>query len=100
MKKPVGILRVKVLRAQKLLKRDFLGSSDPYVQLSLSGDRIPPKKTTVKMNNLNPEWNEEFKLTVKDPYCQFLELHLYDWEQVDKAILLILLYMLWDLGLT
>ncbi|XP_027073042.2 synaptotagmin-3 [Coffea arabica] len=81
-KKPVGILRVKVLRAYKLLKKDFLGSSDPYVQLSLSGDTIPARKTSVKMNNLNPEWNEEFKLSVKDPYTQVLELRLYDWEKV------------------
>ncbi|OVA18052.1 C2 calcium-dependent membrane targeting [Macleaya cordata] len=81
-KKPVGILLVKVVRALKLLKMDFLGTSDPYVILSLSGERLPPKKTTVKMKNLNPEWNEEFKLIVKDPETQVLELHVNDWEKV------------------
>ncbi|PKA65091.1 Synaptotagmin-3 [Apostasia shenzhenica] len=81
-KKPVGILLVKVVRAFNLLKMDFLGKSDPYVKLSLSGERLPSKKTTVKMSNLNPEWNETFKLIVKDPTTQVLQLHLYDWEKV------------------
>ncbi|KAH6833360.1 Calcium-dependent lipid-binding family protein [Perilla frutescens var. hirtella] len=81
-KKPVGILHVKVVRAHNLLNMDFLSTSDPYVKLSLSGERLPAKKTTVKMNNLNPEWYEDFKLTVKDPDSQVLQLQLYDWEKV------------------
>lgn len=82
MKKPVGILQVKVVRALSLLKMDLLGTSDPYVKLSLSGDRLLSKKTSIKMKNLNPEWNENFKLTVKDPQSQVLQLHVYDWEKV------------------
>ncbi|KAL6128399.1 hypothetical protein ACLB2K_071754 [Fragaria x ananassa] len=39
-KKPVGILQVKVVRALKLLRMDFLGTSDPYVKLSLTEDRL------------------------------------------------------------
>ncbi|KAG1353925.1 synaptotagmin-3 [Cocos nucifera] len=81
-KKPVGILHVKVVRALNLRKMDFLGKSDPYVKLRLSGDRLPSKKTSIKMSNLNPEWNEQFKLIVKDPETQVLELHAYDWEKV------------------
>ncbi|XP_021660434.2 synaptotagmin-3 isoform X2 [Hevea brasiliensis] len=82
MKKPVGILHVKVIRAVRLLKMDLLGTSDPYVQLSLSGERLPAKKTSIKMKNLSPEWNEYFKLVVKDPEFQVLQLHVYDWEKV------------------
>ncbi|KAK8945086.1 Synaptotagmin-3 [Platanthera zijinensis] len=41
---------------------DILGKFYPYVKLSLSGERLPSKKTSVKMNNLNPEWNVYFKL--------------------------------------
>ncbi|KAJ1398443.1 Synaptotagmin-like mitochondrial-lipid-binding domain [Sesbania bispinosa] len=81
-KRPVGILYVKIVRALKLLKMDLLGTSDPYVKLSLSGDGLPAKRTSIKMKNLNPEWNEEFKLTVKDPESQVLQLHVYDWEKV------------------
>lgn len=81
-KKPVGILHVKVIRAIKLLKMDFLGLSDPYVKLNLNGDRLPAKKTTVIKKTLNPEWNEKFKLIVKDPQSQFLNIHVYDWDKV------------------
>lgn len=81
-KKPMGILHVKVIRARKLKKMDIIGTSDPYVRLSLSGERISYKKTSVKLKNLNPEWNEDFKLTVKDPECQVLQLRIYDWEKV------------------
>ncbi|KAK9283339.1 hypothetical protein L1049_011579 [Liquidambar formosana] len=80
--KPVGILHVKVVRALKLLKMDFLGASDPYVKLSLTGERLPAKKTAIIRKNLNPEWNENFKLTVKDPQSQLLQLHVYDWDKV------------------
>ncbi|GJM97643.1 hypothetical protein PR202_ga14583 [Eleusine coracana subsp. coracana] len=81
-KKPIGILHVKVIRAMNLLKMDFLGKSDPYVKMRLSGERLPSKKTSVKMNNLNPEWNEYFRFIVKDPETQVLELHMFDWEKV------------------
>lgn len=81
-KKPVGILHVKVVRAQNLRKKDLLGKSDPYVKLKMAGDKLPSKKTQVKKNNLNPEWNEEFKITVTDPETQALEVNVFDWEQV------------------
>ncbi|XVF23616.1 hypothetical protein REPUB_Repub13aG0054800 [Reevesia pubescens] len=81
-KKPIGILHVKVVRAQKLLKKDILGTSDPYVKLNLTGERLPAKKTTIKKRNLNPEWNEKFKLIVKDPQSQVLHLQVFDWDKV------------------
>ncbi|CAK9139598.1 unnamed protein product [Ilex paraguariensis] len=84
MRRPVGILHVKVLRAIKLKKKDLLGASDPYVKLKLTEDKLPSKKTTVKQKNLNPEWNEEFNMVVKDPESQALELLVYDWEQFGK----------------
>lgn len=82
LKRPVGILHVKVLQAMKLKKKDLLGASDPYVKLKLTDDKLPSKKTTVKHKNLNPEWNEEFNMIVKDPDSQVLEINVYDWEQV------------------
>ncbi|RCV32002.1 hypothetical protein SETIT_6G223000v2 [Setaria italica] len=83
-KKPVGILLVKVVRAQNLRKKDLLGKSDPYVKLKMSDDKLPSKKTTVKRSNLNPEWNEDFKFVVTDPETQALEFNVFDWEQVGK----------------
>lgn len=90
-KKPVGILHVKVVRALKLLNADFLGTSDPYVKLSFSGERLSAKRTTIKMNNLNPEWNEKFKLIVKDPQSQALELQVYDWDKVSPLPIFLLI---------
>ncbi|CAF2163008.1 hypothetical protein IGI04_026977 [Brassica rapa subsp. trilocularis] len=84
MKKHVGLLNVKVIKAIKLKKKDLLDGSDPYVKLTLSGDKVPGKKTVVKHSNLNPEWNEEFDLVVKEPESQELQLIVYDWEQVGK----------------
>ncbi|KAK9913216.1 hypothetical protein M0R45_037039 [Rubus argutus] len=81
-KKPVGILHVNVVHAVKLLRKDIIGSSDPYVKLSLTGDGLPAKKTSIKKKNLNPEWNEKFKLIVKDPNSQFLRLQVFDWDKV------------------
>lgn len=81
-KKPVGILHVKILKAKKLLKMDILGTSDPYVIIQLTGESLPPKKTSIKMRNLNPEWNEDFNLTVKDPESQFIQFNVVDWDQV------------------
>ncbi|XP_038992192.1 synaptotagmin-3-like isoform X2 [Hibiscus syriacus] len=83
-KKPVGILHVNVVRAQKLLKKDLLGTSDPYVKLNLTGESLPSKKTTIKKRNLNPEWNEKFKLIVKDPESQVLQLQVFDWDKVSN----------------
>lgn len=80
--RPVGILHVKVLRAMKLKKKDLLGASDPYVKLKLTENNLPSHKTSVKHKNLNPEWNEEFNIVVKDPESQALELLVYDWEKV------------------
>ncbi|XP_004289867.1 PREDICTED: synaptotagmin-1-like isoform X1 [Fragaria vesca subsp. vesca] len=82
--RPVGLLRVKVLRAMKLRKMDLLGASDPYVKLKLTESNMPSKKTTIKQKNLNPEWNEEFNMVVKDPQSQALEFMVYDWDKVGK----------------
>nr|KJB12152.1 hypothetical protein B456_002G003300 [Gossypium raimondii] len=82
--RPVGLLHVKVIRALKLQKKDLLGASDPYVKIKLTDSKLPSKQTTVKMKNLNPEWNEDFNFTVKDPLTQILKLHVIDWEQIGK----------------
>ncbi|KAI7736750.1 hypothetical protein M8C21_014394, partial [Ambrosia artemisiifolia] len=81
-KKPVGVLHVKVVQATKLMKMDLLGLSDPYVKLKLSGEMLPSKKTTIKKKTLNPVWNETFKLVVKDPQVQTLQVNVYDWDKV------------------
>lgn len=83
------MVHVNVIRAMNLKKKDLLGSADPYVKLALHDDKMQSKQTSVKKNNLNPEWNEEFSLVVKDPQAQDLVITLYDWEKVCLARLLL-----------
>ncbi|KAL5561192.1 hypothetical protein UlMin_030939 [Ulmus minor] len=84
LRRPIGILHVKVIKAMRLKKKDILGGADPYVKIKITEDKLPSKKTTVKHKNLNPEWNEEFNFSVRDPQTQALEFNVYDWEQVGK----------------
>ena len=63
------MLYVKVIRAANLKKMDFLRKSDPYVKMKLTGDRLQSRKTTVKMSNLNLEWNEMFTFAVLFILC-------------------------------
>lgn len=86
--KPVGLLNVKVVRAKGLKKKDLMGKSDPYVKLHLGGGHSFAKVTKTIKSNLNPEWNESFKLIVKDPETQSLEIHVYDWEKIGAHELL------------
>ncbi|XWS66879.1 hypothetical protein CRYUN_Cryun05aG0238700 [Craigia yunnanensis] len=60
-KKPVGILHVKVVRALKLLKMDLLGSSDPYVKLSV-GTHDKLGMQVVPLRLLTPHETQEFSL--------------------------------------
>jgi len=73
---------VKVVKAVVQRKKVQMGMINPYVQIELSEDKISSKKTTVKHKNLNPEWNEEFKFSVRDPKTQVLEFNVYGWEKV------------------
>lgn len=83
--KPVGMLYVKVMKASNLRKQDLMGKADPYVKLHLGGAHSFAKVTRTIKSNLNPEWDESFKLIVNDPGTQSLELHLYDWEKVSYS---------------
>jgi Ca2+-dependent lipid-binding protein len=80
-KKPVGVVEVKIIRATNLMKKDFMGKADPYVKIQLVNTMLS-KTTRAKMNTLNPEWNQTFKLPVQDLKSQSLELQVFDWEKV------------------
>ena len=64
------LLRVKVLRAIDLPKRDFLGGSgDPYVKILLQtrenrNQTIDIARTRTVPKTLNPLWNQDFLFRV------------------------------------
>ncbi|KAL5292514.1 NEDD4 family protein [Megaselia abdita] len=62
-------IRIKVVSAKSLAKKDIFGASDPYVRIDLNtihGDiNIDSVLTKTKKKTLNPEWNEEFVFLVK-----------------------------------
>ncbi|XP_058472799.1 multiple C2 and transmembrane domain-containing protein 1 isoform X2 [Solea solea] len=61
--KDVGIVQVKVLRAEYLIAADVTGKSDPFCVLELNNDRL---QTHTVYKNLSPEWNKAFTFNVKD----------------------------------
>ena len=61
------ILILKVIAAHDLINKDFIGKSDPYVNIDLvttsQGIKvIKTLRTKTKRNTLNPLFNEEFIL--------------------------------------
>ncbi|KAI8609801.1 C2 domain-containing protein [Chytriomyces sp. MP71] len=56
---PIGILRVKIVKARALLNVEIAGrKSDPYANVSIGGNEIGA--TLNKQNTLDPLWNETF----------------------------------------
>ncbi|XP_038691205.1 protein C2-DOMAIN ABA-RELATED 11-like [Tripterygium wilfordii] len=69
----IGVLKVVVAQGKDLVIRDFR-SSDPYVVMKL-GDQTA--KTKVINSCLNPVWNEELTLSLKEP-VGVLSLEVFD----------------------
>ncbi|KAK1268750.1 putative ADP-ribosylation factor GTPase-activating protein AGD11 [Acorus gramineus] len=69
----VALLKVYILRGNRLVVRDFT-SSDPYVVVKLGNQTA---KTKVINSCLNPVWNEELSFSVTDP-LEILKLEVFD----------------------
>ncbi|XP_015695021.1 GTPase activating protein 1-like [Oryza brachyantha] len=74
-----GFLSVRVLRGVNLVSRDATGS-DPYVVLHLDHQKV---KTGVMKKTVNPVWNEELTLAVKDPATP-IKLEVFDKDTFSK----------------
>ncbi|XP_047996855.1 E3 ubiquitin-protein ligase Nedd-4 isoform X2 [Leguminivora glycinivorella] len=63
------LLRLRIIGAYSLAKKDIFGASDPYVRVELQkvdGDvTIETFLTKTKKKTLNPVWNQEFVFRVK-----------------------------------
>jgi len=75
------ILRLKIISADNLAKKDIFGASDPYVRIDLvstTGDEvIDSVLTKTKKRTLNPKWEEEFLFRVK-PADHSLVMEVFD----------------------
>ncbi|XP_070844852.1 multiple C2 and transmembrane domain-containing protein 1 isoform X3 [Chaetodon trifascialis] len=76
----VGVVQVKVMRAEGLMAADVNGKSDPFCVLELNNDRL---QTHTVYKNLNPEWNKVFTFNVKDIHS-VLEVTVFD-EDRDRS---------------
>jgi hypothetical protein len=59
-------LNVIVIECKNLKQMDLGGASDPYVKINhmVNGKRMKKYKTSVKMCDLNPYYNQSFKIEV------------------------------------
>ncbi|XP_045777951.1 E3 ubiquitin-protein ligase Nedd-4 isoform X6 [Maniola jurtina] len=75
------LLRLKIVGAYSLAKKDIFGASDPYVRVELQkvdGDvTLETFLTKTKKKTLNPVWNQEFVFRVK-PQEQKLLIQVFD----------------------
>ncbi|KAG6461607.1 hypothetical protein O3G_MSEX012740 [Manduca sexta] len=75
------LLRLKIIGAFSLAKKDIFGASDPYVRVELQkaeGDvTIETFLTKTKKKTLNPVWNQEFIFRVK-PQEHKLLIQVFD----------------------
>mmetsp|Transcript_23432 Transcript_23432/g.58629 ORF Transcript_23432/g.58629 Transcript_23432/m.58629 type:complete len:479 (-) Transcript_23432:185-1621(-) len=68
------LLSIKVVEARNLAAKDFSGYSDPYCILNVCGHSF---KTAVVKKNLNPTWNQTFKVDAASGHGS-LEIELWD----------------------
>ncbi|PWA79941.1 protein kinase-like domain-containing protein [Artemisia annua] len=76
----VGTLNVKVVRIMNLKRILWFFERPSFVKVGLTKDSLPSKKTN-SITSLNPEWNEEFSLVLKDLDVQALEISVWQGQQ-------------------
>ncbi|KAI3622799.1 transmembrane protein [Moniliophthora roreri] len=77
-----GVLRVTLLDGRDLRAADRSGKSDPYVVFVLNGQRVHKSETVKK--TLNPDWNEDFTVSVPSRVHAEFYCEVYDWDQVGR----------------
>ena len=87
---PSGVLRVRLLKAEKLVKKDVgvlgMGKSDPYATLSVGSRRVKSDRID---NTVNPEWSDfvgDFPIEVVRGQELLLELFDHDGNKEDEPL--------------
>ncbi|KAF3310907.1 hypothetical protein TWF173_009145 [Orbilia oligospora] len=79
--KPIGVLRIHLVRAKDLRNVEKLGKSDPYVRILLSG--IEKAKSVTFEEDLNPQWDEILYVPVHSNR-EKVTLEVLDYEKLGK----------------
>ncbi|XP_065356125.1 extended synaptotagmin-2 isoform X1 [Calliphora vicina] len=87
MPEPEGILRIHVVEAKDLMKKDIgmlgKGKSDPYAIINVGSQEF---KTQIIDNNVNPKWDYWCEAIVNSPIGQEVVFHLWDSDLSDFGI--------------
>ncbi|KAF9458350.1 C2 domain-containing protein [Collybia nuda] len=78
-----GILRIDLLDGHEIHGIDRGGKSDPYAVFTLNGQKV--FKSQTKKKTLNPEWNENFTISVPSRVNAELSVEIFDWNQIEQA---------------
>lgn len=78
-----GLLRVDLINARDVHAADRSGKSDPFATFVLNDQRV--FKSQTKKKTLNPEWNEEFTVSVPSRVDAEFTVEIFDWNQVEQA---------------
>jgi Ca2+-dependent lipid-binding protein len=62
-----GSLRLTLVSGHDIPAADRGGKSDPFAVFTLNGDRVCKSQT--KKKTVNPEWHEDFMITVVSPFA-------------------------------
>ncbi|CAG5129542.1 unnamed protein product, partial [Candidula unifasciata] len=79
--KQCAFLHVTVVRGRRITKgwaQDLVDTPDPYVILTFVNSPQSWRKTSVKDNDINPEWNETFTFWLDPDQDHTLEMSLMD----------------------
>lgn len=84
----IRILKLKIILAENLAKKDIFGLSDPYCSVKLFGrdrlnDVICTFQTPVRKKTLNPKWNTSFKLRVNTQVHKLL-FEIFDENRITR----------------
>ncbi|KAJ8084377.1 Tricalbin-2 [Marasmius tenuissimus] len=77
-----GLLHVTLLDGRDLRAADRNGKSDPYVVFVLNDDKVFKSQTIKK--TLNPDWHEDFDISVRSRVGSKLNAEVCDWDTVGR----------------
>lgn len=74
-------ITIKAVAGRNLAPKDSTGKSDPFLKIKTQSNPKNKVKTTIKKQDLNPVWNEELTLPVKDFSKDVLSVTCWDWDK-------------------